>query len=353
MNEFWYVSDPDWDEAIGPMDRLTLEKLVTDRKLPATALVWNPEQAEWRPARVVALSNHPNQMPVPQGPRNHASVTANVSAAQGNQNRANFGTPPDLPGQNKPASNKGQAGNARSGGQSAKAQRKAQARAEHLARQGRPSNHGVPNLPEPPKPFANVHTNLTPAEAKAAQAFSFIAMRRLTARVIDLFLIMPVITAFLFALGGVAEPGPEAGSPMPDSYTIFWIGMLLAVPAEAIMLAIFGRTPGKALLGLKVRDGGGGNPGLFTALGRQFNILLRGQALGLPVIGLIAVFVAGIQTLTAKIAPWDRKRGLVVEGPPMSAGQFQAALIGFAVTMAFISNGGPRAAFDWFLLRMQ
>lgn len=348
MNEFWYVSDPDWDEAIGPMDRLTLEKLVTDRKLPATAVVWNPDQAEWRPARIVALSNHPNQMPVPQGPRDHASVTANVSAAQGNPNRANFGAAPD-----RTSPGKGQSAGGHSQGQAAKAKRKAQARAEQQARQGRPSNHGIPNLPEPPKPFVKVQTNLTPDEAKAAQAFSFIAMRRLTARVIDLLLIMPVITAFLFALGGVAEPGPESGSPMPDSYTIFWIGMLLAVPAEAIMLAVFGRTPGKALLGLKVRDGDGDNPGLFTALGRQFNILLRGQALGLPVIGLIAVFVAGIQTLTAKVAPWDRKRGLIVEGPPMSAGQFQAALIGFVITMAFISNGGPRAAFDWFLIRLQ
>lgn len=313
MNDFWYACDPDWDEALGPMTRAQLDRLIAARKLPRTVLVWHPDQAEWLSGYSGAALAITGMQAVPaEPPRVIMSPPAVVTGAK--------------PQGQKPA--------------------KPPARSNPKPAAKPPSK---PQRPVPPVPKTETPN---PADLKANQAFAAITLRRLGARIVDVLLVMPILAAVLVAwsrASGMGSPGPETAiDATADSITLTWLGLVLAIPAEALMLAMFGMTPGKALFGLRVRTEAGSNPGLFTALGRQGSIFLRGMALGIPVLNLIAVLVAGVQTLNDKHAPWDRKRRLVVEAIAFGGTRLQFALIALVLALAFAGNDGAHAVMTWF-----
>lgn len=83
----------------------------------------------------------------------------------------------------------------------------------------------------------------------------------------------------------------------------WWIGYLVV---EAFMLSVFGTTPGKALLGIRVEGRPGRKPGFGQALSRSIQVWIFGEALGLPVLSWMTrvIWLALLSSSGQTI--WDR-----------------------------------------------
>jgi hypothetical protein len=84
--------------------------------------------------------------------------------------------------------------------------------------------------------------------------------------------------------------------------------LLLTIPIEAALLASWGTTPGKALLGFSVRDAAGGKLPFAVALRRSAAVWLYGLAANLPV-GLVTGLLAFGRVRRSGVAYWDALDG--------------------------------------------
>jgi len=131
---------------------------------------------------------------------------------------------------------------------------------------------------------------------------------------------------------------------------------LLYVPVEAWMLSRKGTTPGKALLRVQVSKLDGNLPTYEQALARSFQVFIKGVALWLPFISLLAMSWWRVRVMQKGSAPWDDANETRVEhGEPelwrflVLGGFIVAAGLGIAITMAMskelteaISGGLPK-----------
>ena len=133
--------------------------------------------------------------------------------------------------------------------------------------------------------------------------------KRLAARYID------VMSLGLFGAGAwwaatEGAKGPESQT-LPELWMLLFMACAVWFVAESLLVGLFGTTPGKYLLGLRIRDERNDAPGLARAFGRSFHLYARGLAFGLLFLTPFAIFIAGAQTLNKGEAPWDR--GLIVD----------------------------------------
>lgn len=323
MKDTWYVCDPDWDDSLGPMSRAELDRLIGQRKLASTCLAWHADLAEWRPLYGSLGGSTSN--------------AANAAASAANAAQASPKTQEQI-------------------AQTSKAQRKAQLQVQQEAQQAQQAARANQRTADSARARANEQrqskarassappTLPTPAdktrEQEANAAFAALAFRRLGARVIDYLLFMPILLAAGFALLQQQFgfwPGRVAGDLDPNG--LVWLGILFAVPVEALMLALFGTTFGKWLFGLKVQNHQNAKPDFSVALRRQTNLFIRGMALGIPVLSWIAILVAGVQTMSAKAAPWDQHRGLRVLDVGSPGGiRSKLAIAGVIAALYFFVN---------------
>lgn len=127
---------------------------------------------------------------------------------------------------------------------------------------------------------------------------------RFWARHVD-YLIFGVVFAIALAL---TYPGalkiPEAGF---SALTVFaWIFI------EALFLSTWGTTPGKWLCSTVVRDTNGKKITYSVALGRSFNVWVRGVGFGLPIVIFITQIVAHNKLTAQGSTTWDSEGGFKV-----------------------------------------
>ena len=89
---------------------------------------------------------------------------------------------------------------------------------------------------------------------------------------------------------------------------VFLVGGLL----EAFLLSVWGATPGKALMGVSVRDDHGRKLSFVTAFKRWCLVLVFGRALDFPVFAFIASWVSFARFKRMGSTPWDDDLGLHV-----------------------------------------
>ena len=113
-----------------------------------------------------------------------------------------------------------------------------------------------------------------------------------------------------FLVGAVA---PSAIAPLWDTSTGRIQGNMifvaLALLLDAIVMALFGTTLGKALQGLRVRDLKGNSPRLFRALQRNLGVFFAGCGFGVPVISLITYIMNYRRLSSNDLTFWDRNAG--------------------------------------------
>jgi len=134
---------------------------------------------------------------------------------------------------------------------------------------------------------------------------------RFWARVTDISLVDSAI--LLTALySGILQPG-HIIDPTEPNFTILLLPPVVLMFLEAISLHLFGTTPGKLLLRVKVKKIGGGRIPLRTAIKRSFTVWWRGIGLWIPGISLIAMIIAQTVFLKNGSTPWDEACELDVE----------------------------------------
>ena len=80
---------------------------------------------------------------------------------------------------------------------------------------------------------------------------------------------------------------------------LFW------VPFEAIFISLFGTTPGKALLGIHVRDSACKKLSLKTSFKRSFLTWIKGLGCNLPILNMFLATKRFKQMKAQGVAPWD------------------------------------------------
>jgi uncharacterized RDD family membrane protein YckC len=126
-----------------------------------------------------------------------------------------------------------------------------------------------------------------------------IPWRRYFARMLD-------IMGWGFLLGiALGLAGFDSGRT--SKITISILCVALWVPAESILLATFGSTPGKWMLALKVKPSNRTNIGFDTAIKRSAHVWIRGLWLGLPIVALGGLVNSYSTLTTTGTTTWDER----------------------------------------------
>ncbi|HEV8725305.1 MAG TPA: RDD family protein [Candidatus Binatia bacterium] len=116
--------------------------------------------------------------------------------------------------------------------------------------------------------------------------------------------------------------------------------MFCWIPVEAIILAAWGATPGKAIFGIRLANRDGRNPTFPEALSRSFSVWAKGTGCGFPLINLITGWIAYRKLKATGSTSWDSRLQLSVSQVHVSAvrGLIAAALLIGLVALMIIGS---------------
>lgn len=139
------------------------------------------------------------------------------------------------------------------------------------------------------------------------------AWARWLARSIDIFLLVPVLMALYLGLGLAVELGR-----LPADFTAWMYDPLLSAVVDTVVLLILvalwdplflsntGTTPGKWIMGVRVRRLDEQRVGFFTALARALWVFTVGLGLLIPMVSLICMVSARSQLVRDRRTSWDK-----------------------------------------------
>ena len=128
--------------------------------------------------------------------------------------------------------------------------------------------------------------------------------RRFFARKIDYILFFVVIgIPLIFMYPSIGE---SKNSFVPLLIIFAWVFV------EAPLLSLWGATPGKWLLEIKVRNADGSKLSFSQALDRSLSVWLKGIGIGLPPFTLITAAIAARKLERDRITSWDKEGGFEV-----------------------------------------
>lgn len=107
-------------------------------------------------------------------------------------------------------------------------------------------------------------------------------------------------------LAGIVYP------PLLNSKFFGWIANFLYVFVEPIMLSIWGTTPGKALLRIRLSKSSEEKLTYAEALDRSINVWVRGLGMGIPLVSIFTLTIAYRRLKRDGITAWDREGGFAV-----------------------------------------
>jgi len=185
-----------------------------------------------------------------------------------------------------------------------------------------------PPPPLPPLPQAEIPpVQAPPAHGgeliRPGDSDSVISQRRpfvrYAARLIDMgvfiFIAIPLTRALGFGL---------------TSESLLWADMLmlaLLVPVEALVLAQFGTTPGKAFMRMSVVRDDGLRLDLQTAMSRSAKVWLLGWGLGIPIVSMVTRVLSFARLMGEGKTAWDSQCGTRVIHQPIGFGRALLAIV--------------------------
>lgn len=154
----------------------------------------------------------------------------------------------------------------------------------------------------------NDDDSISPAHQKQAGLW-----RRFFARIFDVWFFMLVVCIPLIFAWAYYAPSSYL-SFMPENELVAGICILFFVfIIDAIAYAIFGNTPGKALLGLRVKKANGGKYLFGEYAIRNLSVWWTGFALGIPLLNFVTMFLQFRKVKKTGFASYDAdKKGEVV-----------------------------------------
>lgn len=186
------------------------------------------------------------------------------------------------------------------------------------------------------------------------------AWRRLLARLFDMWWQIPLVIFVVTVSLGLAIPSflPWVTTPR-GGQVVAVVCIPLAFVLDALMLANFGRSPGKALLGLRLVTYKGQHLGLGAAIRRNLLMWIAGLAFTIPLLCLVTAARQGIRVARGRGASYDAGR-YRVEARPLGWWRrigVGGALLMLALILAMLARLGNQtdeplpepvsAAFTW------
>lgn len=329
LSEIWYYALPD-GQAIGPMSKSALEKLAREGRIDRYTPVWDGGQFEWRPLH---------------------KATAQYSGGASRAEKAVAGGSPDAAPGTRSAASKSNSPT------SDKAKRRAavdQQRRDRQAQQKRSSkpaaftpvgiSEPLPPPPVVPRPAPAVQRpDKASAAAKnnAAAERVPLALRRWLARGIDIAVLGVLGAALLTLLAErfVRDLADGAWQALEQPWLLAFFALYALIPLEALALAIFGRTPGKALLGLRLQRTDGRGLGLFAALLRSWQVTVKGLLFGIPPLTLLAQGWGFVRVVNDNETAWDKAAGSQMQYAPLTTNGWLTALAVMLVSWMSLLSG--------------
>lgn len=154
-----------------------------------------------------------------------------------------------------------------------------------------------------------VETGTVPEEAETAEDEGVVLVVpypyvRFLGRMADVLMHMTLYLAVLRILGVAFTP-----DFLPGSYEALLYLCLPMVLIEAAFVGTLGTTPGKAMLGVSVRDYQGNRLSFSTAFRRSLFVMVLGLGCFAPSLMALALFFSWWWVRRFGFTPWDRKLG--------------------------------------------
>ncbi len=89
------------------------------------------------------------------------------------------------------------------------------------------------------------------------------------------------------------------------------------IPIEAVFLSLWGKTPGKFFLKIKMRQGRRFKLPFPIAIKRSFNVWMRGLGMMIPVINGFCMLIAYYRLKTLQTTSWDRDDNIAISHAPI------------------------------------
>lgn len=117
-----------------------------------------------------------------------------------------------------------------------------------------------------------------------------------------------------------------------------WILWITVFPlAEAVLIARFAGTPGKAVFGITVTDAQGGKLPLKASVLRSYGAMLFGSALSLPLLSFVANVFGWRAYRKTGLTRWDRRAKASVRARPTGKSWIVLCIIGLVLfVLAFM-----------------
>lgn len=138
--------------------------------------------------------------------------------------------------------------------------------------------------------------------------------RRLFARTVDVCTAGFVLFLLLIIAFSATMPEQAVGfakaieNPVIASVVLY----LIWLPAEALLLSLFGTTPAKWLFGIRVAHPGGDLLSFSEALNRSFLVFVQGVGFGIPFVALFTQLFAYRRLTKTGTTLWDTSTSAVV-----------------------------------------
>lgn len=166
-------------------------------------------------------------------------------------------------------------------------------------------------------------------------AASGIPWRRFFARQLDTMVAMVILGTAALLGDPESLVGPEAVAAFAFGAVFIWAVI------EAVLLAAWGTTPGKATLGLAVRAHNGEKLSFVNALARSFSVWAAGLGLGLPLVNVLTLALAYRAARDKDGTWWERKIAPTVKvSRPSNRGLLPAAALAGVCIVAFVALQG-------------
>ena len=138
--------------------------------------------------------------------------------------------------------------------------------------------------------------------------------RRLFARMVDICTAGTVLFLLLIFAFSATMPVQAAGfaKAVENSIVAYIVLYLVWLPAEALLLSLFGTTPAKLLFGITVKHPDGNLLSFSEALKRSFLVSVQGLGFGIPLVSLFTLLFAYRRLTKTGTTLWDTSVGAVV-----------------------------------------
>lgn len=171
-----------------------------------------------------------------------------------------------------------------------------------------------PNVPSPAPSDVVRESNAYVDQSKTFLGGKHHPWRRLFARTVDICTAGFVLFLLLIFAFSAVMPEQAAGfakaieNPIIAGIVLY----LIWVPAEAVLLSLFGTTPAKWLFGISVVHPSGDLLSFSEALNRSFLVFVQGVGFGIPFVALFTQLFAYRRLTKTGTTLWDTSTSAVV-----------------------------------------